>query len=96
MYELDATARRVRRICGDTQPTPRQGDDGEWRTFESVFPTPIALGESVLFIWGYYQRGTESVARSTMTSIVVGTVDAAGVTTGLVHRPGAGADAERH
>ena len=84
VYELDVALQRVRRVRGDLQPTPRQGEDGEWRTFDTVFPTPIEVGASVLFIWGYYQRGASAVARSTMTSRVLGVVDAAGVATGLV------------
>lgn len=48
-YEVDTIKRRVRRLRGVTDPTPRQGKDGEWRAFKGM--SAVAPGRSVVFSW---------------------------------------------
>jgi len=36
IYEVDFGNNRVRRVSGVNKPTPRQGADGEWKTYMSV------------------------------------------------------------
>lgn len=49
VYEFDMAAKHIRRLNGTADPTPRQGKDGEWRSFESL--TPIKVGQPVLITW---------------------------------------------
>jgi hypothetical protein len=60
IYELDKPNNRIRRLEGVVNPTPRQGPDGEWKTFEHC--SPVRKGKGVLIQW-------EGV-RSTLTSPV--------------------------
>ena len=63
-YEVDAHEFRIRRINGVSDPTPRQGKDGEWKTYHAV--TTIKPGHAVLIVWDI----VDGVARSTQTSTV--------------------------
>lgn len=38
VYELDLEGKRMRRLEGENDPTPRQGPDGEWKTYHSSGP----------------------------------------------------------
>jgi hypothetical protein len=60
IYELDRDKNRIRRLEGVENPTPRQGADGEWKTFEHC--NEVREGYSVLIQW-------EGI-RSTLTSPV--------------------------
>lgn len=60
VYELDKVNNQIRRLEGVESPTPRQGLDGEWKTFE--YCTDVREGRPVLIQW-------ES-SRSTLTSPV--------------------------
>lgn len=48
-YELELDEGKVRRIRGDLKPTTRQGEDGEWREYESI--TCPMVGATVLIVW---------------------------------------------
>lgn len=37
-YELDRENSRIRRLEGLDAPTPRQGPDGEWKTYATLTP----------------------------------------------------------
>jgi len=37
-YELDEEKTRIRRVTGKFPPTPNQGDDGVWRTYDEISP----------------------------------------------------------
>lgn len=50
MYEVDTSAKRIRRLIGMVDPTPRQGKDGEWRVYADLFPSPT-VGKSVIIAW---------------------------------------------
>ena len=39
-YEVDSTAKRIRRTAGINPPTQHQGEDGTWRQYESLSRTP--------------------------------------------------------
>lgn len=39
-YEVDSTAKRIRRTAGINPPIQFSPQDGEWRTFESLTRTP--------------------------------------------------------
>jgi len=64
LYEIDEAANRVRRLIGVKNPTPRQGNDGEWKTYEDH--SPIVIGQSVLLWWAV----ESGVGKSTVTSLV--------------------------
>lgn len=63
-YEVDWTNLRVRRMEGQLNPTPRQGDDGEW---QSALRIGVGWGNCLVFVW----RIVDGVAKSTVTSQIV-------------------------
>lgn len=52
MYEVDTDAKKIRRLIGKDNPTPRMGKDGEWRSYREVHPWPLQKGQSVVIAWG--------------------------------------------
>lgn len=62
VYELDDAAKRVRRLTGRAEPTPRQGVDGRWRTY--VDRTELRAGLPVVFAWSAHEGTTTSVVRT--------------------------------
>lgn len=48
-YEVDEVLKKVRRLRGQADPTPRQGSDGNWREFDSI--SPVLVGQPVLIVW---------------------------------------------
>lgn len=66
LYEVDDENCNVRRLIGIEDPTPRQGEDGEWKEFKNR--TPILVNHSVAFIWAWENENFELVARVTQTS----------------------------
>lgn len=62
VYEVGDKA--VRRLNGDSDPTPRQGQDGDWREFLTC--TEPKIGESFVIGW----RIEDGVLKSTITSMV--------------------------
>jgi hypothetical protein len=81
VYEVNTDSKQIRRLNGAKDPTPRQGPDGQWRTYSDI--TPINVGSSVAIFWGgetALLAETEEelkdmpgaiVAPTTMTSMVV-------------------------
>ena len=49
LYEVDEEANKVRRLIGVKDPTPRQGSDGEWKSYKDR--SDIVVGRGVLFLW---------------------------------------------
>lgn len=47
-YEVDEENKRVRRLAGKADPTPRQGKDGEWKSYKAH---AVCLGIGALFLW---------------------------------------------
>lgn len=83
VYEVDADNKKLRRLTGRTDPTPRLGKDGEWRQYSEIVPDPIEKGKQVLIVWGedvvllpdtVVEEG-EQPLKITMTSPVVEVFD---------------------
>lgn len=64
IYEVDEENRRVRRLTGEHEPTPRQGPDGQWKDFLSYDDIHIGL----MFVWEF----DGPIAKTTVTSRVIG------------------------
>ncbi len=80
MYEVDLANKKCRRLMGEANPQPRQGKDGEWKSYSSIMPEKPIRGSQVLFIWDRSDtpllEGTpEGFTPSTITSVVVGTIE---------------------
>ena len=76
IYEVNTDSKQIRRLNGAKDPTPRQGKDGEWRSYLTIFPSPIKVGLGVIIRWGNDTAllpGTEpgSAVPTTITSTVV-------------------------
>lgn len=69
VYELDD--KRVRRLTGTNNPTPRQGPDGEWKPLADVIPPKLVEGTRVYLVWRYDETEEGQIARGTMTSRIV-------------------------
>jgi len=67
VYEIDEAQKRVRRLKGAKDPTPRQGADGEWKEYSDI---NVCSNGSLLIVWGSYLKDNEVVLRSTQTSPV--------------------------
>ena len=65
VYHINESEHLIRRIGGVNLPTPRQGEDGEWATYETIVQHPQG---GLLIVWGENPDGT---ARCTWTSDVV-------------------------
>ncbi len=65
LYEVDEENSRCRRLIGVADPQPRQGKDGEWKTFDTM-SEEVKVGEPVLFVWWWEGE----IAKSTVTSAV--------------------------
>jgi hypothetical protein len=48
-YELDAEAKRIRRVEGAVSATRRQGQDGSWREYREV--SVVMPGYGVVIVW---------------------------------------------
>lgn len=46
-YEIDQAQRRIRRIGGVNPPTPNQGPDGDWQSYESI----TRVGDGLMIVW---------------------------------------------
>ncbi len=76
IYEVDRKNKRVRRMTGKDNPTPRMGKDGEWRSYTDIQPDPPEAGGRLLIVWSI--KATESEeglvdlsAPTTLTSTIV-------------------------
>jgi hypothetical protein len=68
VYQLDEANQKIRRLSGVNAPTPRQGQDGEWRPYAEVMFIPNG---SCLIHWYYDDDPVEGkIGRCTMTSKV--------------------------
>jgi len=57
IYEVDTEGKKIRRLEGKKNPTPRQGKDGEWRGY--LNDLKVEVGESVLISWAAAHQLTE-------------------------------------
>lgn len=49
VYEVDTEGKKIRRLQGKKDPTPRQGKDGEWRGY--LNDLEVKVGASVWIQW---------------------------------------------
>lgn len=66
VYELDQDNKRIRRLSGVKDPTPRQGADGQWKTYVHLKTEPEP-GNDLYICWsvGDGEGGSD---RCTVTS----------------------------
>lgn len=57
LYEVDTTAKKIRRLNGKGDPTPRQGKDGEWQPY--LNDITVEKGEPVWIQWAAPKPLTE-------------------------------------
>jgi hypothetical protein len=57
VYEVDTEAKKIRRLNGKKDPTPRQGKDGEWR--EYINDLSVEMGKNVWIQWADAHPPTE-------------------------------------
>ena len=67
VYELDRENKCIRRLTGIANPTPRQGKNGEYRTYLYIHPELPELNESLLITW-YIEDG---IHKCTETSPII-------------------------
>ena len=51
VYEINTDSKKIRRVSGNKQATNRQGQDGDWREYQSIQPDPIEVGKELLIVW---------------------------------------------
>jgi hypothetical protein len=69
VYEVDHPNNRIRRLEGRNDPTPRQGTDGEWKTYVAI--SAIAEKAQVLVIWQILDDGAiKGTATSRVQQII--------------------------
>lgn len=51
IYEVDRKNKRVRRLSGKGNPTPKLGVDGEWRLYLDIQPDPPEIDLPLLIVW---------------------------------------------
>jgi hypothetical protein len=59
-YEVDWTNKLIRRLQGVRAPTPRQGEDGQWKAFASITPVLDGTDDGFFFFidWDGEGHGT--------------------------------------
>jgi hypothetical protein len=63
-YEIDQEHARIRRLEGLNKPTPRQGADGDWKSYVAI--SPVSIGLCVTIIW----RVVDGVGQGSQTGPV--------------------------
>lgn len=82
VYEADTTNKKIRRLTGKNDPTPRQGEDGQYKSYESLGSFPKALegkeeltvGQPAIIVWVQSEHkalSDEGGVKTTFTSDVV-------------------------
>lgn len=79
LYEVDDINKKIRRLIGIKDPTPRQGIDGQWRGYKEL---ALELGQSAVIFWdpettplledNPFVSGSPATITSTVTNIIVG------------------------
>lgn len=73
IYEVNLESNQIRRLDGINPPEPKQGNDGEWKSFWAI--SPIKLNHPVVIAWtseevNPYRDDSKDIG-SSMTSCVV-------------------------
>lgn len=58
VYELDVIEKRARRLQGVSDPTPRVGQDGVWKKYETLLLVTDAVRSMLLIDWTGRGNGT--------------------------------------
>jgi hypothetical protein len=66
-YELDAPARKIRRLSGEHDPTPRQDQDMKWKEYLDI--PLIKIGYSMLITWYIEDKIHKATETSRLVSI---------------------------
>lgn len=69
VYEVDASACRMRRLSGTHAPSTNQGEDSVWKNYGLI--SPVEAGSPVLVVWLVEPDDVNWKVRSTITSPVV-------------------------
>lgn len=80
VYEVNTDSKKIRRVNGIKDPTPRIGKAGEWKSYQDIFPNPPTIGSQVMIVWGAETEmlpGTMpgTAIPTTITSFVVSVKD---------------------
>ncbi len=68
IYEIDEDNRRIRRLHGNSDPTPRQGADGEYKVYKEIM---IAANKAMIIVWETTSNNDgDLICRTTATSAV--------------------------
>lgn len=68
IYEIDEDAKKIRRLSGVKDSTPRQGADGDWKQYQEIMMTPL---KNMVIIWETtINPDGELINRATATSPV--------------------------
>lgn len=67
IYEVDLRNKKIRRLHGESDATPRMGKDFEWKVYDTLF---VESGGPMMVIWDWVERGEQVIAKCTSTSIV--------------------------
>ena len=73
IYEVDRKNKRVRRMTGEKNPTPKMGKDGEWKAYADLQPNPPEVGLPLLIVWETPTTSEVSSAVAAMVEIHVPT-----------------------
>ena len=57
LYEVDQENKKIRRLNGKRDPSPRQGKDGEWQGY--LNDLSIVVGEPVIIAWAAAHKLTK-------------------------------------
>ncbi len=60
IYELDKTNKRIRRVFGVSEPTPRMGADGSWKTYERLYIEDLCA----VIVWKVRDDGVTEATRT--------------------------------
>ena len=73
VYEVNTDSKQIRRLNGLHDPLPRQGKDGEWKSYWAI--SPIKLNQPVVIAWNDSvpdpNKPDAHKFQSTVTSLVV-------------------------
>jgi hypothetical protein len=78
-YEIIVTEQKIRRLHGEAPGTPRQGKDGEYKRYISLFPEVPTVGKSLMIFWDpvtnpLLEASDSAASPTTITSPIVSIV----------------------
>lgn len=76
LYEVDFSQKRIRRLSGKNDPTPRQGADGEWKVYEEIssfsgVENEMVIGSPAIIVWNKSSSNMQLEVKTTLTSDIV-------------------------